>query len=274
MPRLGAVGVWCAIGASVLCGSHSFAQTSIESSQRSHRRPLSADRPDATESPYTLDAGAIQLEMSFIEYVFNDGSTGTTHAFDLVPFNIKFGLSNSADIQFVLAPVRIVDAPGSTDTGSGDLQVRVKLNLLGNDSGAHALALLPYITLPTGASGFSAEQIEVGLIVPWAVDLGGGWSLGAQVEIASEHDPDTDETRGRFAHTIVVGRALSDRLGIYAEYIGEITLDDGDDYSPAISGGLTWALGPNAQLDVGAVVGLDDGDTDDLRVFTGITLRY
>ncbi len=27
-------------------------------------RPLSADRPDFTESPYTVDASAVQLEMS------------------------------------------------------------------------------------------------------------------------------------------------------------------------------------------------------------------
>ena len=31
-------------------------------------RPLSADRPDITESPVTVDAGAVQVEVSFFEY--------------------------------------------------------------------------------------------------------------------------------------------------------------------------------------------------------------
>ena len=37
-------------------------------------RPLSADRPDFTESPFTVDAGALQLELSFVDYAIT-GST-------------------------------------------------------------------------------------------------------------------------------------------------------------------------------------------------------
>ena len=34
-------------------------------------RPMSADRPDFTESPFTVDAGAVQLELSFVDYTKN-----------------------------------------------------------------------------------------------------------------------------------------------------------------------------------------------------------
>ena len=39
---------------------------------RGQMRELSADRPDVTESPYTVDAGHVQLEMSFVDYVYDD----------------------------------------------------------------------------------------------------------------------------------------------------------------------------------------------------------
>ena len=32
-------------------------------------REMSTDRPDTTESPYTVDAGHYQVEMSFVDYV-------------------------------------------------------------------------------------------------------------------------------------------------------------------------------------------------------------
>ena len=50
---------------------------------REHWRPLSADRPDFTESPYTVDAGAMQLEMSFAEYAKN----GDVDAWAVAPAN-------------------------------------------------------------------------------------------------------------------------------------------------------------------------------------------
>src|ERR1700690_1895783 len=37
-----------------------------------YMRELSPDRPDETESPYTVDAGHFQLEMDFANYTYNE----------------------------------------------------------------------------------------------------------------------------------------------------------------------------------------------------------
>ena len=63
--------------------------TLFDPTPRSLRRPLSADRPDATESPYTVDAGAVQLEMSFLEYATSDSAD----EWNVAPINLKFGLA-------------------------------------------------------------------------------------------------------------------------------------------------------------------------------------
>src|SRR5271154_5532391 len=64
-------------------------------------RELTPDRPDKTESPYTVDAGHYQLEMDFANYTYNDSGGTTTRAWNVAPFNIKAGLLNNVDLQFV-----------------------------------------------------------------------------------------------------------------------------------------------------------------------------
>src|ERR1700733_4288067 len=58
-------------------------------------RELAPDRPDATESPYTVDAGHLQLEMDFANFTYNTTGIGSVHAWNIAPVNIKLGLLNN-----------------------------------------------------------------------------------------------------------------------------------------------------------------------------------
>ncbi len=98
-------------------------------------RELAPDRPDKTESPYTLDAGHFQLEMDFANYT-SDRTDGTiVKAWNVAPFNLKAGLFNNVDLQFVFnnyLHVRTEDrATGATSvqSGIGDFTTRLKINL-------------------------------------------------------------------------------------------------------------------------------------------------
>src|SRR5882757_9318442 len=64
-------------------------------------RELTPDRPDKTESPYTVDAGHYQLEMDFANLTLDDSNGVRTRAWNVAPFNIKIGLLNNVDLQFV-----------------------------------------------------------------------------------------------------------------------------------------------------------------------------
>ena len=64
---------------------------------RSEWRAMSADRPDFTESPYTVDAGAFQLEMSFVDYSQTDDAESTT----LAPINFKVGRAPNSISTFI-----------------------------------------------------------------------------------------------------------------------------------------------------------------------------
>src|SRR5271170_3655999 len=103
-------------------------------------RDLSPDRPDETESPYTVDAGHCQLEMDFANFTYDKTDGTTTKAWDVGDFNFKAGLLNNVDVQFVYdnyLNVRTEDSSGKSTTrsGFGDFTTRLKINLWGDDGG-------------------------------------------------------------------------------------------------------------------------------------------
>src|SRR2546429_9195160 len=71
---------------------------------RDQMREFNTDRPDVTESPYTLDAGHFQLEMSLVEYTRDRSHGQTFEQFNVAPTNLKLGVLNNLDLQFVFEP--------------------------------------------------------------------------------------------------------------------------------------------------------------------------
>ncbi len=71
-------------------------------------REMSTDRPDKTESPYTVDAGHFQIELDLVSYSYdkhNPARDGTiVRTWNVAPVNFKVGLRHDLDAQFVLTP--------------------------------------------------------------------------------------------------------------------------------------------------------------------------
>jgi len=232
-------------------------------------RPLSADRPDFTESPYTVDAGAVQIESSFIDYTGN----GDQHSFSIGPTNIKIGLLNNVDAQFVFEPYIQSNDGNETRGGIGDTQFRLKVNLWGNDGGDTAFAIMPFIKLPTASGNLGNDHVEGGLIFPFSTELAEGVGLGLMFEADFVYDEADDGYDTEFITTGVLGFDVTDTLGMYVEGIGIASTDSGTGYRGLLGLGATYALDANTILDVGVNIGLTN-DTDDINVFTGITLRF
>jgi hypothetical protein len=257
----------------------------FEPTPRAMTREMSTDRPDTTESPFTLDAGHVQLELSLVDFTYNrrNNTGGTVRAIAVAPLLVKVGLTNSLDLQVGLDPwtqQRTEDrAAGTADTvgGFGDTTVRLKVNLFGNDStektGGWALAVMPFATVPTARDGLGADKIEGGLIVPAAIDLCQGWSLGLMMELDVIRSGAGDRYVYDLVHTATLAHDLTDDTGCYIEYAGFLSLNNEDDYRAYLDAGFTRALGGDVQLDLGVRVGLTE-ITDDFGVFTGISLRF
>ncbi len=130
---------------------------------RNQMREMNTDRPDKTESPYTVDAGHFQLEMDLANYTHDRDTSGggdtRTDSWAIAPVNLKAGLCDSMDLQLVLETynrVRTEDRAAGTvrrQSGFGDVTVRLKKNFWGNDGGKTAFGLLPFVKLPANQDG-------------------------------------------------------------------------------------------------------------------------
>lgn len=95
-------------------------------------RELSPDRPDATESPLTVDAGRFAVEMSLFDFRRDDGVESTTWG----AINFKAGLNHNTDLQTIF---NLYDGTEGGPDGFGDVTLRLKHNLWGNDGGSTGL---------------------------------------------------------------------------------------------------------------------------------------
>jgi len=245
-------------------------------------RELSTDRPDQTESPYTLDAGHFQMELDLINAVFDHDKGGgndvKTRGWTAGGINLKVGLLNNVDIQFVYdtwVKARVKDRAAGTvnwDSGAGDLQTRLKINLWGNDGGPTAFGIMPFVKWPLPESDVRNGETEGGLIIPFAADLGGGWGLGAMTEF----DYVSDENGGHdtaYFNTITVGHDLVGALAGYLEFAALVMPESDDDWLGLLGAGFTFGINENAQLDFGCNFGVTES-APDYNPFIGITLRF
>lgn len=272
----------------VAAGSPASAQDSDKSiynllnpTPRELLREMSTDRPDKTESPYTVDAGRFQLEMDFVTYTADtdDDANLRMETINIAPVNLKLGLTSSTDLQVVIDSYvrhKVTDRTTNTQDrtdGFGDVTVRLKHNLWGNDGGATALALMPFVKLPTNSNGLGNDAVEFGIIVPLAIGISDHIGIGLMTEVDFLEEADGEGLSPTFVNTAVLGVDLSDRVGIYTELFTEKSIEDDTDWVVTFDAGLTYAVSDDVQLDAGVNLGVTDA-ADDVNVFVGLSRRF
>lgn len=249
--------------------------TLFDPTPRAELHEFSTDRPDTTESPYTVDAGHVQIELSAAEYTIGRDRSRTL---DVLPVNLKLGLVDHVDLQLLFTPYQRVREDGEVTSGFGDeTLLRLKVNLQGDDHQRTAIAVMPYVKLPTGTGGLSNGHVEGGLIVPVATDLPGDFSLGAMIEADLVFH---EEKRGYgvdLVHSASVGHDIAGPLSGYVEYVGVAPrgAPSGRDsrYQAIASAGFTVELGDNLMLDAGTRIGFS-GAADRAAIFAGASTRF
>jgi len=249
---------------------------------RAQMREMSTDRPDQTESAYTVDAGHFQVEMDFANATFDtDRSNGgkvRTRVWNFGSVNLKAGLLHNMDIQFVLDPYvdsRIEDrVSGAVEkaSGFGDVQTRLKINLWGNDSGRTALAIMPFVKWPLPESGLRNGRTEGGVIIPLAIELPAGWST----TVMTEFDFVSDEAGGydtEFVNSITFAHDIAGKLGGYLEFFSVVGNAPGFDWIGQADVGFTYAVSDNAVFDFGCNFGVTKA-APDFNPFVGFSIRF
>jgi hypothetical protein len=244
-------------------------------------RAMDTDGPGTTESPYTVDAGHFQVELTLASYTHDretiDGVVYRFEAWSIAPVLLKVGLHNRLDAQLVLEPYNVVhereDSSRVTRRGFGDTTVRLKYNLWGNDSGHTALAVMPYVKFPTSEDNLGNDHFEGGLILPLSVTLPRDVWLGLTTRFDAVRDEDDRGYHSEFGNSIALGRDLLGNLFGYVEFFSVVSTERGADWVGTFGPGLVWRLTENFQLNAGVNIGVTRA-ADDWNPFLGMSWRF
>jgi hypothetical protein len=244
-------------------------------------RPMDTDGPGATESPYTVDAGHFQIEMTFLAYAAEvnsfRGEPYELEASALLPMILKVGLFNRLDVQLVLEPYNVVrERLGSNETttrGFGDTSFRLKYNCWGNDDGPTAFAVMPYVKFPTSKEGVGNESVEGGLILPLSASLPAEFWLGLTTRFDVVRDRAENGYHTEFVNSLAIGHDLFGGLFGYVEFFSAISTEPDAPWVSTFNTVLTYTVTDNVQLNAGANTGLTRA-ADDWNIFVGMALRF
>jgi len=243
---------------------------------QSDLRPFNPNRPSVTEGPITVDAGHYQFEFSFAEYTYDYDHGLRSDQWAVLPGNVRVGVLNDLELDLIIQPYLDQWTHGRGTSvhlrGAGDTILRAAWNLWGNDGGATAGALLPFVRFPTASDGLSDHHIEGGLIVPVAASLPAGFALGAMMEFDIDRNSSNSGYGLDLLHTITVSHALTQDLSAFIEYAGIAPINTGHTYLAYFDAGLTYMLAANVELDTAVNVGLS-GRANDLTVVAGLSFR-
>ena len=249
-------------------------------------REMTTDRPDITESPFTVDAGHVQFETTAVGYTRSapDQEHTVTDEFEFATTNMRIGITNSAELSLVWQPYGTVRVRQTDplrimhESGVGGLNLRGKLNLWGNDTfekpGATALALLPFVLLPTDRhNGISPEFVAGGIVVPLAVKLSEKWEVAVNGGLVHLRE-DTESSY----HTELLASASfsyewSEKLGTYYEIAARFNTENSRGDPVVLGTGFTYKLTKNLQLDAGVNIGVTPA-ADRINPFVGISARF
>lgn len=239
-------------------------------------QPLQTDRPNFTSTSVTVGKGVTQLEFgytyldseelgadvkyqSFGEFLYRRGIVA-----DWMEFRLSFSpLEQSTDAGLYQ----------NTTFGSQDLGLALQFALTPQQGVLPEMALITSMSVPTGSSAFTANQVETG------IDLVYAWTLNDFVNVAASTQgygdiDDSGESFLEIAQSCSVGYTLTEKLGAFTEWF--VLIPSGartartEHYFDA---GFTYLITNNLQLDLSAGVGLNDAAST-YFVGAGCSIRF
>ena len=246
-------------------------------------REFDTDRPDKTNSPHTLDAGHLQLEMD--TFAFSHDRHNSERSFvrndnwTFANANLRIGLTNWADLQ-LLIPFYQVNRDKDTGTGIamrqrgiGDLTVAVKMNFWGNDGGKTAGGLELFVKTPTANHNLGNGKTEGGALLLLGTTLPGDFEFGINSGVSITVNDTGGGHHAEVINSVSVSHKVFGPLSAYAEFWSDVNVQSHAPVAATTDLGLLLMLGKNVQLDTGVNLGVTRA-APDVQTFLGITVRF
>jgi Putative MetA-pathway of phenol degradation len=242
-------------------------------------RKFAPDRPTKGFSVRTIDAGHFEIETDLVNYITSNspGGTRSVQAFDPT---LKLGLTNWMDFEVQFNGLQYTESfdgnsPFSfqNNAGFGDVFLRAKMNLLGNDSGPVGFALIPYVKLPSSTPLISNGATEGGLIAPLALRPD-DFIITLMTEVDDLKSATGNNRYANFVNLVSVSHAVPGTEGINAvvELFSSVGTDPGTTIY-TLDFGMNFRLNQHVILDVGLNLGLNSA-APKAQIYTGISARF
>ena len=208
---------------------------------------ISTDRPSVANSSSVVPRGYFQVENGLLV----TSSQGQS-ILDLPETNLRFGLLNKTELRFAVPDYfHTLTTNSASVSGFGDIAVGVKQQI-GPIPDNFNLAVIVFLSLPTGANAISSHGYDPGLQLPYSLPLSTNWTASGQTAF---YWP-TQASRRNFTGetTFVIDRQLSKPWDAFAEYAGDFAENSGS--RQILHFGSSYKLTPRQQIDFQIAAGL------------------
>lgn len=235
--------------------------------------PICTDRPTKANAVCTVPAGKWQLESSAADWLRIEQGGSDTETLLLGASVVKLGISDRSDLQLAFTPYVRISTGGNRVSGFGDVTLRYKHRVTGEDSAVQA-ALIPFVKLPTAKTGIGNGKTEGGVALPISFALAGPVTatLGPEADLLADID-----SHGRhlaLVNLINLSTPIAPRVTLIAELWSNLNFDPaGTTKQASADAAVAYLVNGRLQLDAGANLGLTR-DTPDIEFYAGASIRF
>lgn len=228
--------------------------------------PMVTDRPDQTESPYTVPKGFLQIEGGFL-YEYDNLPEGYTQLFNFSNTVLRFGISDNAEIRAGVNYLKFIPVSQQDEVGLGPLQIGSKFKI-GEEKGfIPKISMLVTLGLPfTGDNIFKPDYFAPSFLFAFQHTLSPKVSLG--YNLGASWDGVHAWATG--IYSLSCGYSVSNEVNVYGEFYGLVP-EKGSAWHQ-FDAGLSWLIMRNLQVDVSAGTALNAA-APDYFVATGLSVR-
>ena len=245
-------------------------------------RSFNTDRPTKANVPWTVDAGHYQVEsdLAFFTYDRDNAARVTQRSWNVPDPIFKVGLTDN--VQFDLLFSGLYNRTELKDRGTGvrrtfegfgDVSLRTKVNLWGNEGGATAFAVMPYVKLPTNTGHIGNDQVEEGMFAPFAASAPLDFTVIVMPSFDRLKDVNGSGQHAHFSQLINVNRSIVEDVTGYVEFYADQSAPGGSGNFYTLDFGLAWQIAPDLQIDAGTYIGLNRA-APDLQAYIGVAHRF
>lgn len=213
---------------------------------------METDRPDQSESAFTVPLHWFQMEAGFSRMRFRDGSTTLLRPSILN----RYGVSKKIELRLLLEYETQRNFLGTSNAevsvgGLAPIELGTKIRLWKENGSWPQTALMLQTSIPNLAStSLQAERWapEVRLAMQNTITerLGLSYNLGAEWNDESDHP--------FYIYTLAPQWQLGEKWNTYVELFGFLNRDNHPQHS--LDGGFVYAVSNNSQLDISVGAGL------------------